>query len=136
MNHPRPHASRTRAVVLVIDERDDARALYALALTAMGFDVAVARDGAEAYTRAAGVHPDIVVTDLPARDGDRWQLLRDLHRDPDTRDTPVIAIGHNGHDSMRDRADRAGMAVVFLEPCAPGALACAIHEVLAARERR
>jgi CheY-like chemotaxis protein len=135
MDHPRPHASRTRAVVL-IDERDDARALYALALTAMGFDVAVARDGAEAYTRAAGVHPDIVVTDLPTRDGDRWQLLQDLHRDPDTHDTPVIAIGHNGDESMRDRTDRAGMAVFFLEPCAPGALAYAIHEVLAARERR
>ena len=70
--------ARTRPLVLVVQRHDDTRELYAIALSAMGFDVASARDGAQAYRRACEMRPDIVVTDLPMPESDGWQFLQDL----------------------------------------------------------
>jgi CheY-like chemotaxis protein len=117
--------------VLILDERDDTRALFALALSAMGFHVVAARDGTEAYRRASDIHPDIVVTDLPRADGDRWQLVHDLKRDARTCDIPVIAVSPDRHRSLRERATRDDVAVDFVTPCEPDQLAAVIRQVLA-----
>jgi two-component system, OmpR family, phosphate regulon response regulator PhoB len=127
----RNRISSSRAIVLMLDERDDTRALFALALSAMGFQVVAARDSAEAYRRASTIHPDIVVTDLPGADGDRWQLVLDLKSDTRTRDIPVIAISPAGQRSFRERATHDDVEVDVVPPCEPDQLAHAIRLVLA-----
>ena len=47
-----------RPLVLIVEGHDDTRAMYALALSAMGFDVVATQDGTEAYRRAWEIHPD------------------------------------------------------------------------------
>jgi two-component system, cell cycle response regulator DivK len=120
----------TRPLVLIIDGHEDTRALNALALSAMGFDVVAARDGDDAYKRAWEAHPDIVVTDLAMPDYDAWQFLQDLKDDPDTRDIPVVAVTGNIEQSTRDRADRDGFAALFPKPCLPDTLASGLRRVL------
>lgn len=47
--------------MLLVEQHEETRALCALSLSASGFDVAAAQDGAEAYRRALESHPDIIV---------------------------------------------------------------------------
>jgi CheY-like chemotaxis protein len=117
----------TRPLVLVVDGHEDTRALYALALSAMGFDVVAAGDGAEAYRRAQQIDPDIIVTDLPMPDYDGWRFLQELKQNPSTRDIPLVAV--TGYVSQSQCAD-FGFAAFLPKPCLLDVLAAALRQVL------
>src|SRR5438034_10453877 len=63
MERRRPRNPPTRPLVLIVDSHDDSRALYALALSGMGFDVVPASDSEDGYYRAWTTHPYIHVTE-------------------------------------------------------------------------
>jgi CheY-like chemotaxis protein len=86
MDRRRPRNRPSRPLVLVVDDHDDTRDLYAHGLVAFGFEAIGATGCQQAYRRAWDFHPDIVVTDLTLRGGDGWQLIQDLQRDARTRD--------------------------------------------------
>jgi len=121
---------RARPLVLLIEAHEDTRALYALALSASGFDVDMLDDGGEPYRRACDVHPDIIVTDLPMPNFDGWQFLLDLKQDPATCNIPVVAVSGYIQRSMRERAERHGFAGFFTKPCLPGELVAGLRLVL------
>jgi two-component system, cell cycle response regulator DivK len=120
----------TRPLVLIVEEHEDTRALYSLALSANGFDVVAAADGAEVCERAWAIHPDIIVTDLPMPGYDGWQFLHDLKQNPRTRDIPVVAVSSFVQHSLRERAQREGFAAFFPKPCLPDELAAGLRYVL------
>ena len=123
MDRRRPRNLPTRPLVLIVEGHEDTRALYALALSAMGFDVVAERDGTEAFRRAWELHPDIIVTDLRLPNGDGWQVLQDMKNDTRTRNIPVVAVSGYVEQSVRERAERDGFAAFFPKPCLPDALA-------------
>jgi response regulator RpfG family c-di-GMP phosphodiesterase len=91
MDRRRPSNPPVRPLVLIVEGRDDTRALCSLALSSMGFDVITARDDPEASRRALETRPDIIVTDLQVPNHDGCQFLRELREDPRTRDIPIVA---------------------------------------------
>ena len=105
MDRRRPWNPPTRPLVLIVDGHDDTRALYALALTASGFDVVAVKNSGDACGRALQVHPDIIVADLPMPNHDGWQFLEDLKQNPGTRSIPVVAMSGYVHPSVNERAD-------------------------------
>jgi CheY-like chemotaxis protein len=54
--------------------------------------VVTASDGAEALVLARTLHPAAITLDvlMPGMDG--WEVLRELKRDPETRDIPVLMV--------------------------------------------
>jgi len=130
MDRRRPRNPPTRPLVLIVEGHEDTRALYALALSATGFDVVAVQDGAEACTRAWEIHPDIIVTDLPILNGNGWQFLRDLKQTARTRDIPVVAVSGYVQRSQRERAEREGCAAFFPKPCLPDELAAGLRQLL------
>ena len=126
----RPRNAPTRPLVLIVEGHEDTRALYALALSAMGFDVVAAEEGPEAFRCTWEMHPDIIVTDLPMPNYDAWQFLQDLKENPHTRDIPVVAVSGHVQQSVRERAERDGFAAFFPKPCLPDALAAGLRQVL------
>ena len=117
----------TRPLVLIVEEHEETRALYTLALSANGFDVVAVQDGAEVCERAWAIHPDIIVADLPMPGYDGWQFLQDLKQSPRTRDIPVVAVSGS---SLRERAQRDGFAAFIPKPCQPDELAAGLRHVL------
>lgn len=130
MDRRRPYNRSSRPLVLVVDDHDDTRELYVHTLPIFGFEVIGAADDQEACRRAWDCHPDIVVTDLTLRDGDGWQLIRDLRRDARTRDIPVVLLTGHTAASLRERAEREGCAGFFVKPCLPDELAIELRKVL------
>ena len=131
MDRRRPRNPPTQPLVLIVEGHEDTRALYALALSAMGFNVVAEPDGAAAFRRAWQLHPDIIVTDLALPNYDGWQFLQDVKNDARTRDIPVVAVSGYVQRSVRDRAERDGFAAFFPKPCLPDALAEGLRHVLA-----
>ncbi len=129
MEHRRKHRTPARPIVLVVDAHDETRALYALALSALGFDVVAAQDGDDAWRRVCEEHPDIIVTDLQLPNHDGW--LDELKQDPHTRKIPVVAVvSGRVQPPVRKRAGRDGFAAFFPERVMPDELALGLREVL------
>jgi CheY-like chemotaxis protein len=99
----------------VVEDSNDTRQLYALALQLDGYIVAEARDGREGLQQARDVVPDLIVTDLAMPIMDGWEMIRCLKADPRTRHIPIIAS--SAHDARR-RTDGPAPDVVLRKPFA------------------
>jgi two-component system, cell cycle response regulator DivK len=130
MDRRRPRTPPIRPLVLVVEAHEDTRALYALALSANGFEVVAVADGRDAFKRAWEIHPDIIVTDLPMPNCEGWQFLQDLKQDARTRDIPIVAVSGYVERTPRARAERDGFAAFFPKPCLPDELATGLRQVL------
>jgi CheY-like chemotaxis protein len=129
MDRRRPRNTPSRPLLLVVDDHDDTRELYAVSLSALGFEVITAAECAQASRRAWELHPDIVVTDLIFKGGDGWQLIRELRGEARTRDIPVVLLTGSNAPDLRERAEREGCAAVFVKPCLPDVLAIELRQV-------
>jgi two-component system phosphate regulon response regulator PhoB len=130
MDRRRPHTPSVRPLVLLVDGHDDTLALFAIALSAMGFNVTATEDGAEAFRRACQLHPDIIVTELTLRHASAWDLLGQLKRDPRTRDIPVVLLTSDAEEVTRARAMRAGARALLVKPCPPNQLVIELRDLL------
>jgi DNA-binding response OmpR family regulator len=66
--------------VLVVEDEEDVRHSVELVLSQAGFAVETARDGKEGLHKIAACRPDLVVLDLPVRDG--IEVLRRVRAEP------------------------------------------------------
>jgi two-component system, cell cycle response regulator DivK len=130
MDRRRPAKPPARPLVLIVEGHDESRAMYALGLSAMGFDVVPTRDGTEGYQRAWEIRPDVIVVDLPAPSVNGWQFLQDLKQNPRTRDIPVVAVTGYIQRPVRERAEREGFTAFFPQHCPADELAAGLRTVL------
>ena len=130
MDRRRPRNTPSRPLVIVVDDHDDTRELYAVGLSALGFEAITAAECAQASRRAWESHPDIVVTDVTFKGGDGWQLVRDLKGQARTRDIPVVLLTGCNSPALRERAEREGCAAFLVKPCPPDELAIELRRGL------
>jgi CheY-like chemotaxis protein len=117
-------------LVLVVDDFEDTRELYASALEAAGFAVAEAQDGEEALERIEAVRPALVVMDLSMPRVDGWEATRRLKANPRSADTIVIALtGHSTHLGLQKARD-VGADAVLAKPCLPNDLIALVRALL------
>ena len=121
--------------MLVVDDFEDNRAMYAEYLSYSGYRVEQAADGEQAVELATRLVPDVVVMDLSLPGMDGWEATRRLKADARTRDVPVIALtGHALAGHSRTARD-AGCDAFLAKPCLPETLVEKVQELLRARER-
>ena len=125
--------AQAKPLILVVDDYQDAREMYAEYLEFSGFRVAEAKNGAEALDKAFELSPDIILMDLSLPVMDGWEATRRLKADERTRHIPVVALtGHtlSGHSNG---AKEAGCDAFVTKPCLPDALVQEVKKQLAAR---
>jgi CheY-like chemotaxis protein len=116
-----------RPLVLVIDDSEATRQLYALSLELEGYVVAQARDGQDGLQQVRDLVPDIVITDLAMPIMDGCETIRRLRADPRTRHIPIIACSGDG---ARRRMDPAGPDVFLAKPCPLDMLIAEVRRLL------
>ncbi len=95
--------------ILYVEDNEDSIYMLSRRLKRKGYEIIVARDGAEAVTAAARAErPALILMDLnlPVLDG--WQATRRLKDDPETRGIPVIALSAHAMENDREDALAAG----------------------------
>jgi two-component system, cell cycle response regulator DivK len=122
--------------VLIVDDNQDLRELYAAYFEAAGFRVATATDGVTGFAEAVTGHPDVIVTDLSMPHVDGWEMTRRLKSDPRTRHVPIIACTGRVLGSSAERALEAGCDAYVIKPFLPDDLLREARRALARHTRR
>jgi CheY-like chemotaxis protein len=130
MERRRPRHTAARPLVLLADGHADTRELYATALKYFGFQTTTVGDGAQAFAQAWHVHPDVIVTEVSVPGFSGWEFIRDVRRDPRTRDIPIVIVTSDALAGARERADQEGCSAFLLKPCLPEDLAVTLRAVV------
>ena len=120
-------------LVLVVDDVDHGREIFAEYLEFRGFRVATAADGLEAIQKTHELLPDVVLMDLSLPGIDGWEATRRLKQDPATQDIPIIALTAHALASAHDKARAVGCNSVVTKPCLPKDLELEVRRQIAAR---
>ncbi len=116
--------------VLIVEDYDDAREMYAAYLSSSGFEMQQAANGQDAIRQALEAPPDIVVMDLSMPVMDGWETVRRLRTDERTAGIPVVALTGNVLTEYSRRARQSGFNGFLTKPCLPEDLEAEIRRVL------
>jgi CheY-like chemotaxis protein len=117
--------------VLIVDDFEDNRAMYAEFLRYSGFEVVEASNGLEAIEKAKAHLPHIVVMDLSLPVLDGWEATRRLKGDPTTSHIPIVALTGHALEGHSQGARDAGCDGFLAKPCLPETLLETVEQMLA-----
>ena len=124
----------TKELVLVVEDYQDAREMYAAYLQFSGYRVAEATNGVEAIEKTLELMPDIILMDLALPKMDGWEATRRLKMDERTKHIPIVALTGHALAGHAEGARQAGCDSFVTKPCLPDELVAEIQRMLAARE--
>jgi two-component system, cell cycle response regulator DivK len=117
-------------LILVVDDYQDAREMYAEYLQFSGFRVAEARNGNEAVEQAFALKPDLILMDLSLPGMDGWEATRRLKADDRTKQIPIVALTGHALAGASEGAKRAGCDSFVTKPCLPDDLVVEVRRML------
>jgi CheY-like chemotaxis protein len=117
-------------LILVVDDYQDAREMYAEYLQFSGFRVAEARNGNEAVEQAFALKPDLILMDLSLPGMDGWEATRRLKADVATKHIPIVALTGHALAGASEGAKRAGCDSFVTKPCLPDDLVIEVRRML------
>jgi CheY-like chemotaxis protein len=120
-------------LVLVVEDYQDAREMYAAYLQFSGYRVAEATNGLEAIEKTVELLPDIILMDLALPRMDGWEATRRLKLDERTRHIPIVALTGHALAGHAEGARQAGCDSFVTKPCLPDALVAEIQRMLGTR---
>lgn len=126
----------TLPLVLVVEDYQDAREMYAAYLQFSGYRVAEATNGIEAIEKTNELLPDIILMDLALPRMDGWEATRRLKANDKTRHIPIVALTGHALAGHAEGARLAGCDSFVTKPCLPDALVAEIQRMLEGRSAR
>ena len=122
--------TETHPLILVVDDYQDAREMYAEYLQYSGFRVAEARNGNEAVSQARSLKPDLILMDLSLPGMDGWEATRVMKADVETRHIPIVALTGHALAGASEGARKAGCDSFVTKPCLPDDLVVEVKRML------
>ncbi len=115
------------SVLAVVDDDDDIRKLMVLRLSAAGYDVLEASDGAAGLELVRRCQPDLLVLDwmMPGMSG--IEVCREVRADSTLAHTPILMVTSRATDADRLVGLAAGATSILTKPFATSALLDAVR---------
>lgn len=95
--------------ILLVDDDEDTRSLYAEVFRSSGFEVQEAKDGLEGLDRATANHPDVIFTGIIMPRMDGFALTKALRENVVTASIPIAFSSHLGRQEDQLRAKELGV---------------------------
>lgn len=105
-----------RCRVLIVEDSKNMRMMISRFLKEEGYNLYEAADGAEAYTLANAVLPDVILMDLKMPNVDGFAATARLKHNERTKDIPIIMISALTDRKSRTRALNMGAEEFITKP--------------------
>ena len=102
--------------ILYIEDNEDNIYVVSRRLQRKGYEVLIARDGAEGLVQAKSRAPALILVDLGLPVIDGWEVTWQLRLAPETADVPIIALSAHAMPEDRERALAAGCNDFIAKP--------------------
>lgn len=108
-----------RPLVLIVDDYEDTRDMYAAELESAGYLVEVADDGEKAMLAACADRPALIVMDLGMPNIDGFTAIRAVRALPELDSVYIMVLSALDDDVSRRRAKEAGCDEYLTKPMLP-----------------
>ena len=116
--------------ILVIEDQEDNRAILRDLLTAVGFSVSEAVNGAEGIIKAEAETPDLIVMDIQMPIMDGYEATRRIKAIPALELIPIVAVTSYALSGDEAKARAAGCDGYVAKPFSPRELLAVIRGFL------
>ena len=120
----------TQKKILVVEDESSIREMLAFSLGRAGFAVDRAADGREARAAIADGYPDVVLMDWMLPDVSGLELTRQLKRNPETKEIPIIMVTARAEEDDRVTGLDGGADDYIVKPFSPRELLARIRAAL------
>lgn len=111
--------SDDQKTVLLVEDNEDNRIVYATMLEHYGYEVVETANGEDAVRIATEQLPDLILMDISIPGIDGWTATERLREDERTRDIPVVAVTAHALPEHRARAESLQCEGYLTKPCEP-----------------
>lgn len=118
----RVSVSSTSKTVLLVEDNEDNRIIYATALRYAGYGVLEAITGTEGVQQARTGQPDLILMDISVPELDGWEATAILKADPTTRHIPIVAVTAHALPDDAERSRKVGCDGYLAKPIPPAML--------------
>ena len=116
--------------ILVVEDTEDNRRIIRDLLTAAGYALIEATDGAEGVALAQKERPDLVLMDIQLPEMDGYEATRRIRANPDLKSIPIIAVTSYALAGDEAKALAAGCNAYVTKPYSPRQLLAKVREFL------
>ncbi|MGZ4792656.1 MAG: EAL domain-containing protein [Ilumatobacteraceae bacterium] len=120
--------------VLVVDDAADVRMLAMMSLTAAGFTVEEAGNGASALALARRLVPDCVLLDVSMPDMSGIEVCRALRNDPETAGCTIVMLTSQANSADKAEAFLVGADDYIVKPFTPRDLVTRVRSAVRRRQ--
>jgi two-component system phosphate regulon response regulator PhoB len=120
----------TQKRILVVEDDSAIREMLLFNLDRAGLEAVPATDGREARASLANVRPDLILMDWMLPDISGLELTRQLKRDPETREIPIIMVTARVEEDDRVAGLDGGADDYLVKPFSPRELLARIRAQL------
>jgi CheY-like chemotaxis protein len=103
---------QSRKRILIVEDSEDTRFVYAAILSLDGYDILEAANGEAGVASALEYQPDLIITDINMPGLNGFDVARRLRADERTARTPIVAV-----TGTVFRAHENGMAKSLFDSC-------------------
>jgi len=119
-----------KKTVLLAEDDVDSREIARVILELNGYRVMEAINGLEAIKSAYKEPPDIIILDLSIGPQGGVQVMQQLKKTPDNKNTPMLAFTALASVDEQEVLKRHGFDGVIPKPCRPEEIANAVRKFL------
>jgi two-component system chemotaxis response regulator CheY len=116
--------------ILTVDDSATMRQMVKMTLTAAGYEVVEAEDGAIGLQKANAETFDMVLSDINMPKMTGLELLRNLRKLPQYRFTPIVLLTTESLVSKKEEGKAAGATGWIVKPFEPEKLLAVVTKVL------
>jgi DNA-binding response OmpR family regulator len=116
--------------ILIADDNENIRDALAYLLEDEGFQLWIAKDGADALQKVRDVHPDILLLDIMMPEMNGYDVCRAIKSDPELQNTYIIMLTAKGQVAEQERGKEAGANEYIVKPFSPGEILVKIKKIL------
>ena len=105
-----------RQRILVVDDNHDVADSLGMLLQLLGYDVRIVHDGPLALATISSYRPAVVLLDIGMPGMDGYEVARQVRKQPEFKDLPLIALTGWGQEEDRRRTKEAGFNHHLVKP--------------------